>query len=191
MSGANDPSEVLAGARRIAVLGPSGSGKSFVATRLAEIAGLPLIHLDRLAYGPGWRETDPDELLRIHRELLDEPAWVIDGNYTNVDKAGRIRRADLVVVLALPRRTCVRRILRRQTLNFGRGRPDMAAGCVERFDLGFLRFCWNWHRRHPDYGQEIISQAGSARVIVLGSRREADEFLDRAAGQVAQCGRNG
>jgi len=173
--------EALSGARRIAVLGPSGSGKSFLATRLAEITGLPVVHLDRLAYQPGWRETDADELKRIHRQLLDECEWVIDGNYTNVDKAERIRRADLVVVLAPPRRTCIWRILRRQPFNLGRGRPDMAEGCVERFELDFLRFCWDWHRRHPDYGEEITSQAGSTPVIVLHSQWETNEFLDRAA----------
>ncbi len=150
MSGANDPHEAIAGARRI-------------------------------AYRPGWRDTDPDELRRIHRELLDEPTWVIDGNYTNVDKAERIRRADLVVVLAPPRRTCIRRILRRQILNLGRGRPDMADGCVERFDADFLRFCWNWHRRHPAYGDEITGHAGSTPVIVLRSQHEANEFLERVA----------
>lgn len=181
MSSASDSYEALASARRIAVVGPSGSGKSFVATRLAEITGLPVVHLDRLAYQPGWRETDANELKRIHRELLDESEWVIDGNYTNADKAERVRRADLVVVLALPRRTCMRRILRRQTLDFGRGRPDMADGCVERFDLDFLRFCWNWHRRHPDYGEEITNQAGATPVMVLHSQREANEFLGRAA----------
>ncbi|HEX5557691.1 MAG TPA: hypothetical protein VFX13_08745 [Gaiellales bacterium] len=191
MNGVNDPHEALASARRIAVLGPPGSGKSFVATRLTEITGLPLIHLDRLAWQPGWQETDPDELKRIHRELLDDPDWLIDGNYTNVDKADRIRRADLVVVLALSRGTCMRRILRRQTLNFGRGRPDMAEGCVERFDLDFLRFCWDWHRRHSDYGEEIASQAGLTPVIVLRSQREARDFLDQAATNVVRSGKGG
>jgi adenylate kinase family enzyme len=181
MSETNDPDEALASARRIAVLGPSGSGKSFVSTRLAEITGLPLVHLDRLAYQPGWRETDADELKRNHRELLEDAEWVIDGNYTNVDKAERIRRADLVVVLAPPRRTCLRCILRRQTLNCGRARPDMAEGCVGRFDLDFLRFCWDWHPRHPDYGDEITSQAGSTPIIVLRSERETNEFLERGA----------
>jgi hypothetical protein len=55
-----------------------------------------------------------------------------------------------------------------------------AEGCVERFDLGFLRFCWDWHSRHPDYGQEIARRAGSTPVIVLGSRREVDRLLERA-----------
>lgn len=184
MSDTNGPYEALASARRIAVLGPSGSGKSFLASRLAELTGLPLVHLDRLAWQPGWQETEPDELKRMHRELLEESEWVIDGNYTNVDKAERIGRADLVVVLALPRRTCMWRILRRQTFNFGRGRPDMAEGCVERFEFDFLRLCWDWHRRHSDYGEEIIRQAGSTPVIVVRSQREANEFLERAAKQV-------
>jgi adenylate kinase family enzyme len=169
----------LGSARRIAVVGPPGSGKSFLSTRLAEITGLPLVHLDRLAYGPGWQEIDTEEFLRIHRGLLGESEWVIDGNYTKVDKAERIRRADLVVVLALPRGTCIRRILRRQTFNLGRGRLDMADGCVERFDLDFLRFCWNWHRRHPDYAREITRQAGSTPVVVLRSQGEANELLDQ------------
>ncbi len=42
---------------RIAVLGPAGPGKSFLAARLAQATGLPLVHLDRLGYRPGWRET--------------------------------------------------------------------------------------------------------------------------------------
>jgi adenylate kinase family enzyme len=171
----------LASARRIAVLGPPGSGKSFASTRLAQSTGLSLVHLDQLAYRPGWVETPMDELRRIHAELLDGAEWVIDGNYTHVGKAERIARADVAVVLALPRRTCMLRILRRAILTHGRRRPDMAVGCPERFDLGFVRFCWNWHSRHPDYGGEITRQAGSVPVVVLRSRREVDEFLERVA----------
>ena len=172
------PSGVTA-ARRIAVLGPPGSGKSFVAGRLAQAAGLPLVHMDRLAYRPGWQGTPRDDLLRMHQEWLDRPEWVLDGNYTNVGKAERIGRADVVVVLAMPRRTCMARILRRTAFHHGRARPDMAEGCAERLDLGFLRFCWAWHTRHPDYGSEIARQAGSTPVIVLRDRREVDEFLER------------
>jgi adenylate kinase family enzyme len=171
----------VASARRIAVLGPPGAGKSHVARRLARFTGLPLVHLDQLAYQPGWRETPPEELQRLHAELLDEPEWLIDGNYAKVGKVERIGRADVAVVLAMPRRTCMLRILRRAILAYGRRRPDMAAGCPERFDPDFLRFCWHWHARHPDYGEEIARQAGTTTVIVLRTRCEVDGLLDRVA----------
>lgn len=140
--------------------------------------GLPPVHLDRLAYRPGWQET-PREERRVHREVLRRPEWVIDGNYTDVDKADRISRADLAIVLARPRRTCMARVLRRTAVRIGRARPDMAEGCRERFNVEFLRVCWDWHGRHPDYGAEISRQAGSTPVIVLRSRRDADELIDR------------
>ena len=175
----------VAGARRIAVLGPSGSGKSYVAVRLARSTGLPLVHLDRLAYGPGWRETPPEELLRAHAELIAQPEWVIDGNYTNIGKAERIHRADVAIVLATRRPTCMRRILRRTILGYGRHRPDMATGCRERLDVGFLRFCWDWHRRHPDYGGEIARQAGPTPVIVLRTGRDVDALFERVESQTA------
>jgi adenylate kinase family enzyme len=169
----------LAAVRRIAVVGASGAGKSRLATRLAGAAGLPLVHLDRIAWQWGWVETDRAELLREHRRVLAEPAWVIDGNYTNVEKAERIARADLVVVLEPGRLTALARVLWRWLRHYGEARPDMAPGCAERIDLGFLWFVWRWHDRHPDYGREITREAGSTPVIVLRSDREVECFAAR------------
>ena len=61
------------------------------------------------------------------------------------------------VVLAMSRAACLTRILRRWLTSWGQTRPDMAPGCPERFELDFLRFVWDWHGRHPDYGAEITS----------------------------------
>jgi adenylate kinase family enzyme len=171
----------LAAVRRIAVVGASGAGKSRLATRLADAAGLPLIHLDRLAWRSGWVETDRAEVLREHRRVLTEPAWVIDGNYTNVDKADRMAHADLVLVLEPSRLTAMARVLGRWLRHYGEARPDMAPGCEERLDLGFLWFVWRWHDRHPDYGREIAREAGSTPVIVLRSARDVEHFAARFA----------
>ena len=43
--------------KRIIILGSAGSGKSTLATKLGEITGIPVIHLDRLFWNPGWVET--------------------------------------------------------------------------------------------------------------------------------------
>lgn len=46
---------------KIAILGYSGSGKSTLARRLGEQYGIPVLHLDRVQFLPGWRERDPEE----------------------------------------------------------------------------------------------------------------------------------
>ena len=43
------------------IIGSSGAGKSTFARRLGESTGLPVVHLDRLFWNPGWAETPKDE----------------------------------------------------------------------------------------------------------------------------------
>ena len=49
---------------RVLILGSPGAGKSTFARRLAERSGLPLIHLDKHFWRPGWVEPAPEEWQR-------------------------------------------------------------------------------------------------------------------------------
>lgn len=40
----------------MAILGPSGTGKSTLARRLGRSLGVPVIHLDALYWRAGWKE---------------------------------------------------------------------------------------------------------------------------------------
>ena len=42
------------------MIGRSGAGKTTVALRLAEALDLPVVHLDRLYWGPGWAAMPPE-----------------------------------------------------------------------------------------------------------------------------------
>lgn len=66
---------------RVSVVGSSGSGKSTVARRLADILGVPYIELDAIHWRPGWVEEEPDVFVDRVREATRGDAWVIDGNY--------------------------------------------------------------------------------------------------------------
>ncbi|MEO9901595.1 isopentenyl transferase family protein [Nisaea sp.] len=46
---------------RVLILGCPGAGKSTAARSLAKITGLPVIHLDRHYWEPGWVRPGPDE----------------------------------------------------------------------------------------------------------------------------------
>jgi adenylate kinase family enzyme len=66
---------------RVSVVGTSGSGKTTLARRLAEILEVPCTELDALHWGPDWA-VRPDFRSEV-AAAVQQPAWVIDGNYGN------------------------------------------------------------------------------------------------------------
>jgi adenylate kinase family enzyme len=98
--------------RRIVVFGTTGSGKSWLAERLAERHGLRLIELDRLYWGRDWQPA-PLELFRhrVERETRDGD-WIVVGNYGQVRDIVW-RAADTLIWLDLPFPLVMWRLLRR------------------------------------------------------------------------------
>jgi hypothetical protein len=88
--------------RRVLVIGICGAGKSTFSRTLARKTGLPLIHLDKEYWKPGWTKT-PRDLWRARvGELVAGDRWIIDGNYAgSLDL--RLPRADTVVRFDYPR----------------------------------------------------------------------------------------
>jgi adenylate kinase family enzyme len=101
--------------RRVSVIGPSCSGKTTTARRLAAILGVPHVELDGLHFGPNWTEASAEEMQERVRAALDAaPAgWVVDGNYFGKLEPLVLDRADTIVWIDVPHRTAIRRVLRR------------------------------------------------------------------------------
>jgi len=54
---------------RVMIIGCAGAGKSTLARKLGAITGLPVIHLDREHWRPGWVEPYiPCAILKLERE---------------------------------------------------------------------------------------------------------------------------
>ena len=128
---------------RVMIIGCSGSGKTTLAKQLAERTGLPLIHLDREYWRPGWIEPDKAEWTARMEKLIAQPRWIMDGNYGST-LAARMAAADAVIFLDFPRLLCMRRVLARSIAGYGRA--TQAEGCPERLDWEFLKYVWNWQR---------------------------------------------
>jgi adenylate kinase family enzyme len=161
---------------RVLVIGSPGAGKSTLAAAIARLTGLPLVHLDRLHWKPGWVESGREEFEAKVRDVVARPRWVIDGNYGGTLPL-RLTRADTVIDLDLPRWQCVLGILRRAVQHRGRTRSDMAEGCPEQLNLEFLIYTI----RFGGGGRARIEKSlrgYSGRRITLRSRREVRAFLD-------------
>lgn len=120
--------------QRILITGCGGAGKSTLARRLGDKLGLPVIHLDRLWWLPGWEHRTREEFDRLLAEELQKPAWIIDGDYSRTFPQ-RLERADLCIYLDVDVETCLEGIQARVDEYRSRTRPDMADGCPEREEV--------------------------------------------------------
>ncbi len=81
---------------RIAIIGSAGAGKSTLAILISNLVDLPLFHLDRLFWKPGWVETPKPEFSIIVEEVARKTKWIIDGNYSRTIDI-RLKAADMII----------------------------------------------------------------------------------------------
>lgn len=166
---------------KIAVLGYSGSGKSTLARQLGELYGVPVLHLDRVMFLPGWQERPKDEQLAIVQDFMDSnDGWVIDGNYSNLLQERRLEEADEVVFLLFNRFSALSRVAKRYRTYRGRSRPDMAEGCSEKLDAAFIRWVlWEGRSAKKRAGFERKRKLCGAKGVVLKNQRQIDRWLEQ------------
>jgi adenylate kinase family enzyme len=136
--------------RRVAVIGRAGAGKTTIAQQIGQELGLRVVHLDRLAWDPGWQPVAEAMFESRQAEAVADDAWVIDGGYlSSPGWPERVRRADLVVLVEAPLGICLARIIRRSLAGTCGRRPDLPEGCEDRFSLGFIGWtlAWGWRTR--------------------------------------------
>jgi adenylate kinase family enzyme len=167
--------------RRVVIVGSGGAGKSTLALRLGAATGLPVVHLDREFWRPGWVRTPREEWFVRVEELLAAEAWIMDGNFDNTMEL-RFAAADTIVVLDLPTRVCMLRALRRSLLGRWGRRPDLAEGCDERIDREFLRWVWRFRRDQlPKIMRRVEAVRATKRVVLLRSNADVEAFVESAA----------
>ncbi|WP_246272415.1 adenylate kinase [Phyllobacterium pellucidum] len=136
--------------KRVLVVGCAGAGKSTVAKELAEITGLPLIHLDRHYWLPGWEEPSRDAWRVVVESLSAQPEWIMDGTYSGTLQQ-RLARADTIIHLDYPTWCYLWRVILRTARGLGEIRGnELGPGCPERFDWQFLRYVIRYRRDHRE-----------------------------------------
>jgi adenylate kinase family enzyme len=161
---------------RVVILGSVGAGKSRLAAKLAERTKLPVIHMDLLFWRAGWTPAPREEARQALREALAAKRWILDGNFLPEETGGwdeRFERADTIVFLDVPRRTCLRRVVGRVLRNRGARRPDLPEGCEEGLGLDVIRWIWSYPRQERPRVLRLLDR-GERRAAVHRLRSEAD-----------------
>ena len=162
--------------KRIMIIGCGGSGKSTLAQQLGQKLGLPVIHLDKLFWTPGWVSIPKEEFDRVHADAVSKEKWIIDGNFDRTIPV-RLKRCDTVIYLDFSRFACLMGVLKRVLTTYGKVRPDMGEGCPERIDLDFLKWVWNFNKNKRERNYRLLNETEGVRVIILKNRRMVKKFL--------------
>jgi adenylate kinase family enzyme len=167
--------------QRVLVIGIPGAGKSTLSRKLARRTGLPLIHLDKEFWQPGWKVTPHEQWRPKVAALVAREAWVMDGNYdSSLDL--RLPRADTVVWFDYPRRVALPRVLWRVAKTYGRVREDLAPGCPEKIDWEFLRYVWEFPSKERPRVVAMLAEHGQhLEPVVLRRDPDVARFLDGLA----------
>jgi adenylate kinase family enzyme len=163
--------------KRILVIGSGGAGKTTFARVLGTRLGLPVTHLDRHYWKPGWQATPSDEWNRIVAGLAGQHEWIIDGNYGG-SLPLRLSRCDAVVFFDFPRLQCLWGVVKRRFATGRRTRPDMGEGCPERLTLEFIFWIWNYprgSRRRIINALHTLNQ--DVALVMVRNRRDVHDVL--------------
>lgn len=157
--------------RRFTVVGTSGSGKTTVASHIAQRLGIPHVELDALHWEPGWAEAPLAVFRERVAQALAGDAWAVDGNYSKVrdiiwsraDTVVWLDYALRVIMWQLVQRT-FRRIVTREEL-WGGNRESLSKALFSR-DSILLWALQTYRRRREEY-PALLNRPEHAHLAVV------------------------
>lgn len=165
---------------RIVIIGCGGAGKSTLARQLGEKLDIPVVHLDKLFWRPGWVQVSREEFDKLHRDAIAQDRWIIDGNFDRTMEE-RIQRSDTVIYLDFSRFACLMGVCKRVLTTYGKVRPDMGEGCPERIDWEFMKWVWDFNKNKREKNYRLLNEAEGKETIVLKNRRAVKKFLEQVS----------
>lgn len=118
---------------RAVIVGNSGSGKTWLAKRLAEKKATPVVHLDDIFWLPGGfnKKRDPSEVSGIIDSARAGDSWIVEGVYGNLANQFLLT-ASTLIFLEIPWPVCLQRLTLRGSVSKAHmGREQSDAGLSE------------------------------------------------------------
>lgn len=168
-------------AKRIAIIGGCGTGKSTLSKNLAKETGLPVYHLDATNYHANWVARDKDERDSMIRDIISKEEWITDGTYrTTMDE--RFARADLIIYLDYSTFAQVRGVLKRIAKQNGKEKEEIP-GCKEQFTWEFMIWTIKWRKEKRPAIIEALSKVDSKKILIFKNRKALNRWYEKEFNQ--------
>ncbi len=162
---------------KIMVIGYSGSGKSTFSKRLASVYRLPVLHLDRIFFGPNWVERDKPTVEKEIRSFMQQENWLIDGHYRHLAKE-RFEQATTIYLFDFNRLTCLFGAIKRRIKYHNQSRDTIADGCKERLNPSFIWWIlWTGRKKDTKMLLKQYQVQYQGKIVVFKNRRQANHHL--------------
>ena len=156
---------------KIAVLGYVGSGKTYISNYISKKKSVPVLHLDTIKFDKEWKAIDDSLVLPIVSEFMSKDDWIIDGYYESLLMAERLEKADMIILMLLPRFLCFTRAFKRR-------KQREQEGYKNDFNWWFVKFtlfgCRNKERQRTY--TEIVEKYKDKSVI-LKTKHQVESFM--------------
>ncbi|WP_188456709.1 DNA topology modulation protein [Virgibacillus oceani] len=162
--------------RKILIIGGSGAGKSTLARQLGDILHIPVHHLDAIFWKPGWQPIERADLISEQKRIIQNEAWIIDGNYSATMDI-RLKEADTVVFLHYKTIRCLYGVLKRRIQYHGKTRPDMGQDCPEKLDIEFIQWVYQFNRKKAKAIYEKLNQLSNTTIHIFTTPKQTHEFV--------------
>lgn len=169
--------------KKIMIIGPGNAGKSTLALKLGKKLHLPVYHLDQYFWLSDWQPKDRERWVSEHLALVNKPEWIIEGDFGGLYDI-RAQHADTILFLDIPKRVLIIRSFIRRIKYFGKTRPDITEGNIEKFDkeyYGYLKWLVTYDRSKP---LGIINKYKEEKsTFILKSKKDVKQFLRSSLSQ--------
>ena len=151
---------------KVTIIGNGGAGKSTLAIVLGKAKRLPVYHLDQFVWKPNWQAVTEEEFGNIHKKLISEKKWVVEGLGYNSTVEDRFQHSDTIIYIDFPLRTHMLWAVKRSFKSFYKHPEGWSEGCQLIVKLPYiLRIIWHVHRNTRPYIYSLVEKFRQLKII--------------------------